>query len=334
MPGFVLSLPMGERSVFVRERTSTLRSSLGASMYAPVSFPATRLIVVAALAIAGGFVLPANAAAQPVGSKPAIFNNANWYLRNSLTSGVATSTFRYGTDGDIPVMGDWNGDGHDTVGVVRTNTLQGGQQTYSWYLRNSNTGGSASITPFVFGVKRFVSPDLLGTIPVTGDWNGDGVDTIGVMVYDTNPDGVIQWQLRNSNNAGPPDIVISYGRGRDRPIVGDWNGDGVDTIGVFRRPSGWLLRNSNSSGVAQVAFAYGSGGRFPELPVVGDWNGDGVDTPAVLRNRPATDSQGGYEDWLFRNSNAPGVADGEIIYGSDAQTIFQPVEFMPRLSWQ
>jgi len=298
------------------------------------SFRATRLIIVAALAIAEAFVLPAPAGAQPAGSKPAIIDNATWYLRNSLTSGVATNTFRYGIRGDIPVMGDWNGDGHDTVGVVRTNTLPGGQQTYSWYLRNSNTPGSATITPFVFGTKRFVSPDILGTIPLAGDWNDDGVDTIGVMVYDINPDGPIQWQLRNSNSAGPPDIVITYSRGRDRPIVGDWNGDGVDTIGVVRGPNSWLLRNSNTSGVAQVAFTYGSGGRFRELPVVGDWNGDGVDTPAVLRNRPATDSQGGYEDWLFRNSNTTGVADGEFIYGSDAQTIFQPVEFIPRLSWQ
>jgi hypothetical protein len=48
----------------------------------------------------------------------------------------------------------------------------------------------------------------------------------------------------------------------------------------------------------------------------------------------ATDSDGGYEHWLFRNSNTGGAADGEFIFGSDAQSNFQPVEIIPRLSWQ
>jgi hypothetical protein len=168
---------------------------------------------------------------------------------------------------------------------------------------------------------------------VVGDWNNDGIDTAGVMLYDADVGGPIQWQLRNSNTAGPPDVVLNYGRGRDRPVVGDWDGNGSDTVGVHRQPNNWLLRNSNTSGVAQISFSYGSG-QFLELPVVGDWNGDGTYTPAVLRNRPATDESGGFEHWLFRNSNTSGTANGQIIYGSDAHEISPPVDVVPRLSWR
>ena len=95
----------------------------------------------------------------------------------------------------------------------------------------------------------------------------------------------------------------------------------------------WLLRNSNTPGTAQISFAYGST-QFLELPVVGDWDGNGTDTPAVLRNRPPTDDSGGFEHWLFRNSNSAGSASGQIIYGSDAQEISPPIDFVDRLSFR
>lgn len=42
----------------------------------------------------------------------------------------------------------------------------------------------------------------------------------------------------------------------DLPVVGDWDGDGVMTVGV-RRGDRFLLRNSNSGGVADVDFRFG-----------------------------------------------------------------------------
>jgi hypothetical protein len=62
------------------------------------------------------------------------------------------------------------------------------------------------------------------------------------------------------------------------PLSGDWDGDGIDTVGVFD-PSGgtWSRRNRNSAGSADVSFTFGSaGGGY--LPLSGDWNGDGTDT--------------------------------------------------------
>jgi hypothetical protein len=54
-------------------------------------------------------------------------------------------------------------------------------------------------------------------------------------------------------------------------VVGDWNGDGVDTIGVYRFSLGeWYLRNSNTAGIADLNFTYGI---VNEKPVTGDWDG-------------------------------------------------------------
>ena len=147
---------------------------------------------------------------DPVGDDPiGGATSDNWYLRNSNTGGPGDITFNYGKPGDVPVVGDWNGDGIDTPGVV-----MGGD---NWYLRNSNTPGAADI------VFNYGSP---GAIPFVGDWNGDGIDTPGVVTGGDN------WYLRNSNTGGPANITFNYGSPGEIPFAGDWNGDGIDTPGI------------------------------------------------------------------------------------------------------
>ena len=49
---------------------------------------------------------------------------------------------------------------------------------------------------------------------------------------------------------------MNYGNGTDKAIVGDWNGDGIDSFGV-RRADTFLLRNDNTAGVTQITAKYG-----------------------------------------------------------------------------
>ena len=140
------------------------------------------------------------------------------------------------------MVGDWNGDGVDTVGVFRNGTF---------YLRNSNTTGNADVA-FSYGDP--------GDLPVVGDWTGDGVDTIGVY-----RNGI--FYLRLSNTPGNADLVIPFGDPGDLPVVGDWNGSGSDTIGVFRNGT-FYLRNSLSTGPADIVFSFGAAGGHP---VMGHW---------------------------------------------------------------
>jgi hypothetical protein len=182
-----------------------------------------------------------------------------WLLRNTNSGGSAQIAFLYGLAGDpanpssfdFPIVGDWDGNGTDTAGVVR---VRPGQLTF--LLRNSNTPGSAQIS---FSYGRF-------GFPIVGDWDGNGKDTPGVVRDDGRDPGNKIWLLRNSNSAGLADLSFVYGRGGDVPIRGDWNGDGKDTAGVVRfvtagTPAQWLLRNSNTSGAADLNFRYGRSDR-------------------------------------------------------------------------
>jgi hypothetical protein len=63
---------------------------------------------------------------------------------------------------------------------------------------------------------------------VTGDWDGNGSHTIGV-VY-ARSDGQLEWQLRNANTAGAPDVVVRFGGTSSIPVIGDWDGNGTTTI--------------------------------------------------------------------------------------------------------
>jgi parallel beta-helix repeat protein len=231
---------------------------------------------------------------------------ATWYLRNSNSPGAPNFTpFAYGGPNWIGVVGDWNGDGVTTVGVVDPSTM-------TWYLRNSNSPGAADITPFKYGAP--------GDVPVVGDWNGDGIDTIGVARPDTTT-GTLTWYLRNENSPGAPDIPpFAYGAAGWVPVVGDWNGDGVTTVGAFdpigqfgQPPATWYLRNSNSPGAPDITpFSFGAANW---KPVVGDWDGNGTDTVGVFDpfgqfgKPPAT--------WYLRNSNSAGAADiAPFAYGA------------------
>jgi hypothetical protein len=63
--------------------------------------------------------------------------------------------------------------------------------------------------------------------------------------------------------------------------MGDWDCDGIDTPGLYRRSDGYVyLRNSNTEGVADLGFFFGNPGDFP---VAGDFDGNGCDTVSLYR---------------------------------------------------
>ena len=45
-----------------------------------------------------------------------------FFVHNSLTSGTADSVFAYGDPGDTVLVGDWDGNGSDTLAVRRGGT--------------------------------------------------------------------------------------------------------------------------------------------------------------------------------------------------------------------
>jgi Subtilase family len=183
------------------------------------------------------------------------------------------------------------GQGYD--GPTGWGTPNGGLGEGEFLLRNTNSAGSPDIS-FHYGLST--------DSPISGDWNGDGRDTIGVY----RPSN-LSFYLRNTNSAGAPDYSFTYGLKAGTPVVGDWDGDGDETIGLYDANTGyWYLNQANDGSGAELEFNFGAnaGG---DIPVTGDWNGDGKTTIGVYR--PST------RTFYLRNSNSSGSADYSFTYG-------------------
>jgi hypothetical protein len=124
-------------------------------------------------------------------------------------------------------------------------------------------------------------------------------DTIGVF---RPSNGALY--LKNSNSTGFADVQINYGLPGDYPVVGDWDGNGTATIGIYRSGS-FYLRNDNTIGFADIVFPFGAPG---DQPVAGDWNGDGRDTIGVYRSSTGT--------FYLRNSNSAGNPQMSFMLGN------------------
>ncbi|RBY86577.1 SpoIID/LytB domain-containing protein [Blastococcus sp. TF02A-30] len=105
----------------------------------------------------------------------------------------------------------------------------------------------------------------------------------------------------SGNQPGASAVPVPFGQVGDIPLACDWNGDGVSTLGIFRRGV-FYTTDVPGGGVAQQVFAFGQPG---DQPVCGDWDGNGTDTVGVFR--------GGMV--YLRNSNSTGVADGSFGFG-------------------
>ncbi len=216
-------------------------------------------------------------------------------LRNTNDSGVANTTAGFGAAGDVPIKGDWNNDGTDTIGVYRPSTGD-------FFLKNTNTPGAPDIS-VQFGAVN------ASFVPLSGDWNNDNTDTIGL--YDS---ATGTFFLKNTNTAGPADITFSFGpTGQGQiPLVGDWNNDGTDTIAIYIPSSGvFFLTNTNATGTASGVFTFGAGG-LGYLPIAGDWNNDGTDGIGLYN--PANGA------FFLRNMPNLGSADISFTFGSGSQT--------------
>jgi len=237
-------------------------------------------------------------------SEVGVFRSGNSYLEDSngnrqfdttdtnITTFVPPGGFK---TGDVPVTGDWNGNGHSKVGVYRPSTG-------TWWLDTNGDGvfGSGDAT-YQFG-------GLSGDIPVTGDWTFQSKSCIGiyranggVWLLDLNCNGVF--------DGGTTDAFIPFGGlTGDVPVTGNWGGPNTPTrVGLVRAyaPGGvvgacngtttvgcpffWVLDSANpnagsaASAHPPAAGAYAYGGLFGDVFVTGDWLATGTARGGVYR---------------------------------------------------
>jgi hypothetical protein len=206
------------------------------------------------------------------------------YFLNDRFTGVANQVFSYGEPLDSVLLGDWNGDGVDTLAVRRGNTF---------HVRDRNTTGPADAT-FAYGDP--------GDAVLVGDWDGDGRDTLAVRRGNA-------YFVKNSLQTGVADTTFAYGDPGDVVLVGDWDGDRADSLTV-RRGALYFVKNGLTTGVADGTFGYGDP---QDTVLVGRWRaGQRGDSLAVRR--------GGL--YHLRFSLTSGPADQLVAYGDVTDTAF------------
>ncbi len=243
---------------------------------------------------------PQDSLFDPVSWTGADLAQSQWILADQ--NGVATQTIRFGMPGATPVAGDWNGSGTTKIGVF----IDG-----LWFLDlNGNGTWDAADLWAKLGKKA--------DQPVSGDWNGDGKTDIGIFgpawigdlkavavepglpdaqnlpikarpknVPPDPADAAVGWRTMKKTHSGKLrsdliDHVFEYGTKGDHAMTGDWNGDGIYTVAIFRNGVWFLDMDGDgrwSDGDVMVEF-----GQEGDLPVVGDWTGDGISKLGVYRN--------------------------------------------------
>ena len=118
-----------------------------------------------------------SANARPIVTKVGVFRNGNSFLEDSngnrqydttdtdITTFIPPGGFKAG---DLPVTGDWTGNGHWKVGIYRPSTG-------TWWLDANNDGVlDAGDFTYQFG-------GIAGDVPVVGDWTFSGKSCIGIF---------------------------------------------------------------------------------------------------------------------------------------------------------
>ncbi len=239
---------------------------------------------------------------KPVSWRPMNNFSGKWIIRGK--DGKAIEKFRFGDYGSRPVVGNFNGDGTAQIAVFHDGF---------WYI-DLNGNGEWDEGDMV--VKLGTALDQ----PVVGDWDGDGKTDIGIfgpkweeddraiestpgLPSDLNqriaarPKNVpprvdqapIGFRAMQHTSQGRPridliDHVFQYGSEGDIAISGDFTGDGITKIGVYRNGDLYLDINGDGrfeEGVDRVIRGIGRPG---EVPVVGDFNGDGIDEVAMFKD--------------------------------------------------
>jgi hypothetical protein len=185
----------------------------------------------------------------------ALFRPTDSVFRIVTSNGTSITQQHGAINHDVPVPGDYDGDGRTDIAVFRPSNA-------TWYILRSRDGARAQ----QFGAANHDRP-------VQADFDGDGADDIAVF----RPSNATWYIIPATTGAG---YHVQWGAPNlDIPVPADYDGDGRADIAVFRRTDAtWhILRSKGGTTVQQF------GGANSHLPVPADFDGDGRADIAVFQ---------------------------------------------------
>jgi hypothetical protein len=168
-----------------------------------------------------------------------------WHIRRLVDGVMQDLSFQWGAGSlhDVPVPGDYDGDGLTDLAVWRPGDGV-------WYIRTSGSGYGQSFTiQWGTGSRQ--------DVPVPADYDGDG--RIDIAVWRP-ADGM--WHIRTSRSDYQEVISMQWGAGvlQDVPVPGDCDGDGRFDLAVWRPATGtWHIRRSSTDYATAYSVQWGAG---------------------------------------------------------------------------
>jgi hypothetical protein len=115
--------------------------------------------------------------------------------------------------------------------------------------------------------------------PLVGDFDGEGHTDIGI--YDPSHARALLDATADGRIDG---VTPALGLSTDIPFMGDWNGDTVQTLALYRKGTTQdtvIFAKGNKTGVVSYIRTVAATGVGGGIPLRGDWNGDGKDGFAI-----------------------------------------------------
>lgn len=187
-------------------------------------------------------------------SDPILWNGTVWTVLQSSNNAIRTITWgaSFSPYFDIATQFDFDNDLKADAATFRNGSTPGWWSINGTAIGKSRLFGQANDIP-VPGKYRTNFTDFAVYRPSSGMW----------MIQDA-----ITGQVRNTQLGG-----TTY-----QPVTGDFDGDGLRDIAVYRQGNWYYIQSSNNQ---LVSFTFGLVG---DIPVPADWNGDGKTDLATYRN--------------------------------------------------
>ena len=166
----------------------------------------------------------------------AVGSQSFFYYRGSLNNPNGNITFLpWGTVGDVPMRGDFDGDGKMDAAVFRPSDSR-------WYILQSSNG-QIRYDYWGLSTDKFVN----------ADYDGDGRTDAAVFRSGA-------WYIKQSLNGQM--LYYNWGLSSDVPVPADYDADGKTDVAVYRNGA-WYIRMSSTGSMSVGFFGLGNDSALP-----------------------------------------------------------------------